>query len=256
MLEEIHPLEDTPICVAFPWLGIFTMCGVPNYPKTRKEREAAEAAENHGLDSEVKDPLLKKKTTMMVNGKEVKKKSKKKKKNNINDPAKFEAEPLARLGFGIVAYTDALWGLILFFACFSILLAPTMSFFHHGTGYQTVNPKVVAYEYGMLGNLGYSSVQCASIPLDVGQINMMCPFGKIGEIYDSGINQKDSDATNCAENDEIKACHPNSAAFTAAMTASIGKANYLYEFPTQDLWKTQASKDECFASSGKSRLFI
>ena len=155
-----------------------------------------------------------------------------------------------------MAYTDALWGLILFFALFSILLAPTLSFYHHGSGYRTVNPKVVAYEYGMLGNLGYSSVQCASIPLDVGQINMMCPFGTIGEIYDSGINQKDKDATNCAENDSIKACHPNSNAFTAAMTASIGKENYLYEFPTQDLWKTQATKDKCFSSSGKSRLFI
>ena len=243
LLEEIHPLEDTPICVAFPWLGIFTMCGVPNYPKYRKDQEAEE---NHGLDSEVNAPLLKKKTTMMVNGKEVKKKSKKKKKNNINDPAKFEAEPLARLGFGIVAYTDALWGLIVFFAVFSILLAPTLSFFHHGSGYQTVNPAVVAYEYGMLGNLGYSSVQCASIPLDVGQINMMCPFGTIGEIYDSGINQKDADATNCAENAEIMACAPNSDQFTAAMASSLGNTNYLYEFPTQDLWTTQAKKDACF----------
>ena len=102
------------------------MCGVPDYPKRKLDKEE----DNHGLDSEVNDPLLKKKTTMMVNGKEVKKKNKKKKKNNIQDETKFEAEPLARLGFGIVAYTDILWTLIVIFFAFSLMLGPTMRFFH------------------------------------------------------------------------------------------------------------------------------
>ena len=86
MLEEIHPIDDTPICIAFPWLGVFTKCGVPNYPQYNKDKQADEG-ENHALDGENSEPLLKKKTTMMVNGKEVKKKSKKKKKNNIKDQA-------------------------------------------------------------------------------------------------------------------------------------------------------------------------
>ena len=66
---------------------------------------------------------------MMVNGKEVHKKKKKKKKNNIQDITKFEAEPLARLGFGIVAYTDMLWTLIVLFFTFSLMLGPTLHFF-------------------------------------------------------------------------------------------------------------------------------
>lgn len=82
MLEELHPIDDTPWCVAFPMLGCFTACGVGNYPKYRKDQQAEE---NHGLDAETNEPLLSKKTTMMVGGKEVKKKSKKKKKNNIQD---------------------------------------------------------------------------------------------------------------------------------------------------------------------------
>ena len=65
LLEEIHPLDDTPLCVAFPWLGVFTMCGVPNYPRSRADEAAAAAA------ASTEEPLLKKKKTMIVNGKEV-----------------------------------------------------------------------------------------------------------------------------------------------------------------------------------------
>ena len=70
----------------------------------------------------------------------------------------MKAEPLARLGFGIVAYTDILWTLIMVFGLFSVLLYPTMAAFEAGTGYSNVNPNVIAYETGMLGNMGYSSV--------------------------------------------------------------------------------------------------
>ena len=42
LLNELHPIEDTPICVAFPWLGAFTFCGIPNYPKSKSEKAAKE----------------------------------------------------------------------------------------------------------------------------------------------------------------------------------------------------------------------
>ena len=35
LLDELHPVEDTPLCVAFPWMGIFTKCGIPNMPEYR-----------------------------------------------------------------------------------------------------------------------------------------------------------------------------------------------------------------------------
>lgn len=163
MLEELHPIEDTPICAAFPWLGVFTSCGVPNVPKRRSEIEAE--AENHALDSENNAPLLKKKTTIIINGKEVEKKKRKKKKNNIANQKKLEERPIASLGFGIVAYMDILWTLIISFFFFSILLLPTMSYYNAGTGYKSLNENLSQYELGTLGNMGYSSVQCASIPL-------------------------------------------------------------------------------------------
>lgn len=55
-----------------------------------------------------------------------------------------------------------------------------MMAFHAGTGYKNVNPVLVQYELGMIGNMGYSSVQCAQIPVDVKKLNIMCPFGTIG----------------------------------------------------------------------------
>ena len=190
----------------------------------------------------------------MVNGKEVKKKSKKKKKNNI-DADKFKAEPLARLGFGIVAYTDILWVLILIFSLFSVMLAPTIFAFKGGEGYKNVAPELIQYETGMIGNMGFSSVQCAQIPVDVKKLNIMCSYGTIGNILDMGINQQDADATNCASNDAIKACMPDSDEFTAAMAAAIGQSSHLFEFPNLDLWNTQAQSDACYIP-GDSRLFI
>lgn len=130
-----------------------------------------------------------------------------------------------------------------------------MSNFKQGSGYKNVNPELIKYEMGTIGNLGYSSVQCASIPVDVKKLNIMCPFGTVGKIIDQGINQKDKDASNCANNDAISNCTPNSDSFKAAMTAAIGKESYLFNFPEQDLWKTQAEKDSCFIP-GDSRLFI
>lgn len=107
----------------------------------------------------------------------------------------------------------------------------------------------------MIGNMGFSSVQCASIPVDVKKLNIMCPFGTIGKILDQGINQEDADATNCASNTKIEACKPNSTSYLAAMTAAIGTESHLYSFPSQDLWADQVTKDKCYKGSD-SRLFI
>lgn len=127
-------MEDTPICVAFPLLGVFTACGVPNMPKYRNR-------DNSGLGKDPEEPLLKHKTTMMVGGKEITKRKKKKKKNNISQAA-FEEEPLAQLGYGIVAYIDILWTLICVFLLFSLMLIPTMNHYNGGTGYKSFNKEL------------------------------------------------------------------------------------------------------------------
>ena len=81
---------------------------------------------------------MKKKTTV-VNGKEVPKKKKRNLKINLFNKERVKKDPLAKLGFGIVAYVDTLQTLIIAFFIFSILLLPTMSFYRAGTGYKNMD---------------------------------------------------------------------------------------------------------------------
>lgn len=148
LLEELHPLEKTPYGEAFPWYGKATCY--------RKKEDSA-AAGNFVADTEAVGADGKSKT-VTINGKEIVKRAPKKKKS-IGTKAE-QADPIAKLGFGIVAYVDMLWTLIYTFLLYTILLLPTMMFFSNGGAYDDV---VVKSNYldTYLGNLGYSSVQCA-----------------------------------------------------------------------------------------------
>lgn len=151
---------------------------------------------------------------------------------------------------------DILWVLIVVFAMFSAILFPVMSSFSAGTGYHNLNENLSAYETGTLGNLGYSSVQCATIPLNVGKINLVCPFGSIGEIYDRGINLSDNTASNCANNNDIKQCQPDSTSYSTAMAAAIGQESYLYNFGSYtNLFAGSGDMSGC-DKSNDSRIFI
>ena len=186
----------------------------------------------------------------------VAKKKKKQKKNNIGNEEKLKAEPLSRLGFGIVAYMDILWTLIVVFALFTLLLVPTFKHYHEGTGYKSLNPKLAQYEMGTIGNMGYSSVQCAAIPLEVGKLNMQCPYGRIGEVLDYGVNLSDGTATNCVSNDDISQCQPDSFQAKAEMEASLGEMTYLFEFSDWTyLYAVPGAKGDCFKAK-ESRLFV
>ena len=179
MLEELHPIENVPICEAYPLLGKLNCC-LPAYPSPPEKQP-------DGNDSGITEPLLEgKKDTITINGKEVKKKSKKKKKNNVKNEDVFKANPIARLGFGITAYVDMIWFMILAFAVFSVFLIPTMNFFKTGTNVDgtleadDVTKALLGYEPTMISNIGYSSVSCASIPVHVGSLTLSCPYGTIG----------------------------------------------------------------------------
>lgn len=43
-------------------------------------------------------------------------------------------------------------------------------------------------EKSMLGNLGYSTVNCASMPIEVGAVSISCTYGVIGAIYQLGVS--------------------------------------------------------------------
>jgi hypothetical protein len=96
-----------------------------------------------------------------------------------------EKDPINSLGFGIVAYRDLLYSMIWVFSAFSILMIPTIYIYSTGTGFAlSTQPGKELYT---LGNLGYSTVQCASIPLGVQSINIDCPYGTVGEVLDFGV---------------------------------------------------------------------
>ena len=89
----------------------------------------------------------------------------------------IEQIPLASLGFGIVAYIDILWTLIIFFGLASLLVYPALTSFNNGVGYAGNVEALSSYETGMLGNLGYSSTICTTAPTELDQINIACNYG-------------------------------------------------------------------------------
>ena len=139
LIDEIHPIEKYPIYVAYPYLKwVTSKCcyGLPYMKPYDPEGGAAVADEDQ--EKLVPDHHHGKKNTFTVNGKEVKKRSKKHKKQQLSKEA-TESDPLAQLGFGIVAYTGMLYYMIWAFAFYSLLLVPVFLFYHGGTAYAGVD---------------------------------------------------------------------------------------------------------------------
>lgn len=198
--------------------------------------------------------------TVTINGKEIVKKQKKKRKNPIGEEAQ-NADPIAILGFGIVAYLDMLWCLFWTFTLYSLLLLPTLSFFSSGTAYEN-SKGGSSYLNTYLGNVGYASVQCAQIPAEVGKLSISCPYGTIGEIYDFGINN-DADIKNLCINDaDLNAsCKPNNPWVSDGLNSAIGEESTLLEWGShKSFWTgTQqqrwAKRQECIKGKD-STLFV
>ena len=162
------------------------------------------------------------------------------------------------MGVGIVTYQHILWTLSCVFLIFSIMLLPTLGFFSDGTGYKGENPKFAKYESNMLGNMGYSSVQCTSVPLDIGKLNIQCPYGTVGKITSYGVNLSDDTANNCLEKtdaDFVK-CKPDATEFIdTGLEAVVGKSVHVLNYGDwQNLYTKPAEKASCM-KQGESRLF-
>lgn len=63
----------------------------------------------------------------------------------------------------------------------------------------------------MLGNLGYSSINCDSSPARVGYVGLQCNSGTIGQVYDYGfrVMQDDDSYDMCVKNDDMEVCKPD-----------------------------------------------
>ena len=138
--------------------------------------------------------------SVKINGREVMMKKKKAKiTQHMNKKATSE-DPLAQLGYGIVAYMNILYSMIWLFILFSLLLIPTMRGYQAGDAY--AGESHVGHADGMISNLGYSSSECTNIPISLGSIALTCSYGTIGEIFDYGVN-------NPATGSPIDACMTN-----------------------------------------------
>lgn len=58
----------------------------------------------------------------------------------------------------------------------SLIIWPVLNIYSQGEGF---NPEVLKTKYGQfsLGNLGYSSVQCVSVPYGMDKAVVSCPYG-------------------------------------------------------------------------------
>ena len=163
------------------------------------------------------------------------------------------ADPLSQLGYGIVAYTSIMEKFIWVFLLFTLLLVPTMMSFKGGSAYG--EDSLAGYATGMISNLGYSSVQCHATPFSLGQVELSCPYGTVGEIYDYGVNSKDSggpiDA--CLTNEYNSGCKPDSETIANMLKETIGKESSNIVFTDSELY-SQAPMQHCIEES--NRFFV
>ena len=126
------------------------------------------------------------------------------------------------MGFGIVAYVDILYKLIFVFLAFSVLSIPLLMAYKSGSGYEEDN--YVGYAGSMIANLGYSHSNCLNTPLSIGSLTMTCNYGTIGQIFDYGVTNPDSDGPidACLTNDYNRSCKPDSKDAADMFNQAIG----------------------------------
>ena len=76
-----------------------------------------------------------------------------------------EPDPYLSLGFGLIAYRSTLWSLTLLFIVLSLIAYPLIKTYENGGAIDT---EIIETKFGIfsIANLGYSSVQCATIPFN------------------------------------------------------------------------------------------
>ena len=167
----------------------------------------------------------------------------------------MKADPLVSLGFGVCAYRDILWSFLWTFCLYSFMLYPQMQIFNSGTAYAKLAQSLSYKEHGMLGNMGYSSVNCANMPIEVGSINVSCGFGQIGAVTQLGVsNPLDGNALDiCVVNDLNRACVPNSSTIDQVVAAGVGQPSFTLTFTQNQLY---ANDEEASCITPDSRLFV
>jgi len=81
--------------------------------------------------------------------------------------------------------------------------------FTNGTGFGTIPANLLGYGSSMLGNLGYSSLQCVNMPADVGALSISCPYGTIGSITQLGIGNQEVERLDGSAPNPVDICFVN-----------------------------------------------
>ena len=112
----------------------------------------------------------------------------------------------------------------------SLLFLPTMMNYKAGDAYED-DPRA-GFATGMISNMGYSTVQCNSMPVSLGQVTVSCPYGSVGKVLDFGVNNLDSGSPQdaCSINDFNRACKPTSNNIANLLAKAVGKERYDVSF--------------------------
>ena len=116
-------------------------------------------------------------------------------------------DPYLSLGFGLIAYRSTLWSLACTFAFMSMIAFPLIKTYEGGGA---IDMNVVNTKFGVysLANLGYSTVQCATMPFNQKTLTLTCPYGEITNIVDNengfGVTPYNSKARDACLRDEEK----------------------------------------------------
>ena len=106
----------------------------------------------------------------------------------------------------------------------------------------------------MLGNLGYSSVNCESLLLG-NILSMRCDIGKIGKILDYGVVTEDNSLdllSVCMNTEDTLDCKPDHPDFIEMIQESIGKTSYNVDCENVRIYsKPDARPEQCFNTKNR-----
>ena len=223
--------------MAFPYLKYLTSRCCHGLPYFKPVEDNDANAHVHDEEDNNLLPAGASGGTYTVNGKEYKKRSKKVKKSALSEEA-TKSDPLAQLGFGIVAYTGMLYYMIWAFFLYTLLLIPTFYFYAGGDAYAgTEDASKLGYAPRTIGALGYSSYQCQSIPVALSKFNLYCDYGQIGSVDFYGVNP-DAAHGACMANTDNALCATNNPALAIQLAAVVGKTSGTVDITDSDLWTT------------------
>lgn len=177
-IEEMHPIKDTDLDVAFPKVGCLCKVFLFLSRCCRRGGDDLDEEEDENVgDGGLRQVLQQKNKALVAN-------------KQYHEDA--DNDPYMQLGFGMMAYRNLLESLILCFFILTCLIYPVTQIYSKGDGYTTSkdthSPLSTKY---MLGNMGYSTTQCQLASFELRRMALQCPYGKISQKNELifGINE-------------------------------------------------------------------